>query len=294
MNRLFEPVYFDQASIHWDYRIRIDHGFKGYYHWHQACEFMLVHEGQGTVVVNQMTFHIRRGMFFFFPPFRLHQVYADVSPDRPYERSIFYADPLLIENQLKLFPSRYSRFEDLRQNPTLSLGFDLGDKVQGMEWIFEQYDQALKKGRGEDPEEIALLFLQMLNTLPLSEVTGDRRKPELGKRGTGRYSEAIMRWIEEHFHEEVSLERLAEELHLSPNYISRVFRQETGSGVTDYLTARRIKQACRLLETTDNPVEQVGLEAGFANYSYFIQLFKRVVGTTPLKYRYSRVHRQTT
>ncbi|WP_039790620.1 helix-turn-helix domain-containing protein, partial [Paenibacillus riograndensis] len=51
------------------------------------------------------------------------------------------------------------------------------------------------------------------------------------------------------------------------------------------LTARRIKQACRLLSTTDMPVEQIGIAVGFPNASYFNQLFKRVLGTTPLKYR---------
>ena len=291
MNKLFEPVYLDQASLFWDYRIRIEHGYKGYYHWHQICEFVLVHEGQGTIVVNQQAYDIKRGMFFFFPPYQLHQVYADVSVSHPYLRSIFYTDPLLIEKQLSSFPRRQSRFADLWKGAVPSLGFDLKDKVQEMERIFEQYDQAYRCGRGEELEEITLLFLQIINLLPLSDTPDDGRHPMLKNGGAGRYSESIMRWIEEHYHEEVSLELLAEELHLSPNYISRVFRQETGSGIKDYLTARRIKQACRLLETTNRPVEQIGYEVGFDNHSYFIQLFKRVVGTTPLKYRFSRTRR---
>jgi YesN/AraC family two-component response regulator len=94
-----------------------------------------------------------------------------------------------------------------------------------------------------------------------------------------------MRWIEEHYREEISLETLAEETHLSKFYVSRIFREETGSSITDYLTARRIKQACRLLQTTDLSVEQIGIRVGYPNASYFIQLFKKVVGVTPLKYR---------
>jgi len=67
--------------------------------------------------------------------------------------------------------------------------------------------------------------------------------------------------------------------------VSRIFRQETGSSITDYLTARRIKQACRLLQTTSLPVDRVGIEVGLPNMSYFIQLFKKVTGVTPLKFR---------
>ncbi|MBD0381493.1 AraC family transcriptional regulator [Paenibacillus sedimenti] len=289
MNRLFEPVYFDQNFLFWDYGIRIENNFKGYYHWHQCCEFLLVHQGQGTVVVNQHTFEIKRGMFFFFQPYQLHQVYADVSPEHPYVRSIFYADPLLIENQLRSFPSRHSRFEALWRSPNRANAYDLGHDVERMEWIFEQYEHAKRRGMREDIEELTLLFLQMINILPESDSNGSRKEIELKAKRALRYSETVMRWIEEHYHEEVSLEQLAEEIHLSPNYISRLFRQETGSNITDYLTARRIKQACRLLETTHLPVEQVGNEAGFGNVSYFIQLFKKVVGTTPLKYRHSKI-----
>ncbi|MNI97083.1 Arabinose operon regulatory protein [compost metagenome] len=76
-------------------------------------------------------------------------------------------------------------------------------------------------------------------------------------------------------------------MHLSKSYVSRIFHQETGSRLVDYLTARRIKQACRLLSTTDLPVERIGITVGFPNASYFNQLFKKSLGTTPLKYRKS-------
>ncbi|XEC95740.1 helix-turn-helix domain-containing protein [Paenibacillus tarimensis] len=292
VKKLFEPVNFHNNLIFWDYCIRIEHHFKGYYHWHQCCEFMLVHEGQGAVVLNQNTFEIQRGMFFFFQPYQLHQVYAEVSPEVPYVRSIFYADPLLIERQLRAFPARYSRFRTLLQSPNRVGAFDLGAGIRDMERVFEQYEQAAKGGKGEDAEEITLLFLQMINLLPEPEAGSSGEAYGGVDRRTPRYSEIAMRWIEEHYHEEISLERLAEETHLSPNYLSRVFRQETGSSITDYMTARRIKQACRLLETTDRSVEQVGSDVGFANISYFIQLFKRVVGTTPLKYRRDRFPKQ--
>ncbi|MFD2878690.1 helix-turn-helix domain-containing protein [Paenibacillus rhizoplanae] len=63
------------------------------------------------------------------------------------------------------------------------------------------------------------------------------------------------------------------------------FHQETGGRLVDYLTARRLKQACRLLETTDLTVERIGRTVGFPNSSYFNQLFKRVLGLSPLQYR---------
>jgi AraC-like DNA-binding protein len=285
MNRLFEPVYFEPNSLFWDYKIRNDHDFKGYYHWHQCCEILFVHEGQGTVVVNQQTYDIRRGMFFFFHPYQLHQIHADVSPERPYIRSIFYIDPLLVERQLRAFPNRHTLFAALWQGKDKNHAYDLHFQAEIMEWIYELYEKARGKGKTEYSEESTMLLLQILSCLSIEKPFKNEQVSKVMERRTLRYSETIMRWIEDHFQEEVSLEHLAEETHLSKNYVSRIFHQETGSSITDYLTARRIKEGCRLLETTTLPVEEIGIRIGFSNVSYFVQLFKKVVGTTPLQYR---------
>ncbi len=285
MNQLFDPVSFEATVMPWDYGIRTVHDFKGYYHWHQCCEMLFVHEGQGSIVLNRQAYDIRRGMLFMFQPFQLHHVHAEVSPTTPYVRSIFYMDPNLFEENLRPFPRRHAMFMSLWQDRNRNHAYDLSAQVEAMEWIYAAYNQARVQGKGEEAEEMTLLLLQILNCI--ESVNGYEKQPakESIAPRTLRYSETIMKWIEDHYQEEVSLDRLAEETHLSKSYVSRIFRQETGSSITDYLTARRIKKACRLLESTDWPVEQIAIQAGIPNSSYFIQLFKRVVGTTPFKYR---------
>jgi len=99
-----------------------------------------------------------------------------------------------------------------------------------------------------------------------------------------RQSERIMSWIEKHYGEPFRLEELADELHMSKSYLSRLFRQETGSSITGYLTARRIQQACHLLQSTNKSVEVIGEQVGLTNASYFINLFKRIMGVSPHQY----------
>jgi YesN/AraC family two-component response regulator len=119
-----------------------------------------------------------------------------------------------------------------------------------------------------------------------AHIKGISSKEELAaKTRKLRYSEHIMAWIDEHYMEFFQLQRLADSLHLSKFYTSRVFLQETGSTISDYLTVRRIKEACRLLQTTTLSVEQISREIGFPNTSYFCKMFKRNLGTTPLKYQ---------
>ncbi|MFD1906173.1 AraC family ligand binding domain-containing protein [Paenibacillus rhizoplanae] len=66
MKQLFEPVLFaGRQTLIWDYQLYTDDHYKGYYHWHQCCEIMFVHRGQGSIVVNQQMYDIRPGMLFF-------------------------------------------------------------------------------------------------------------------------------------------------------------------------------------------------------------------------------------
>lgn len=85
--------------------------------------------------------------------------------------------------------------------------------------------------------------------------------------------------------EEFQLDVLAHAVHLSPNHVSAAFRQSVGTSITEYLTARRIRQACWLLRTSDVSVQEVGQSIGLSNFPYFCQLFKKHVGLTPYKFK---------
>ncbi|CAH1195546.1 HTH-type transcriptional activator RhaR [Paenibacillus auburnensis] len=284
MKQLFEPVFFpDHKSLVWDYQIYTDDHYKGYYHWHQCCEVLFVHGGQGNVVVNQQMYEIRPGMLFFFQPYQLHRIYSEVSRESPFVRSIFYIDPQVAGDLLKGFPKRRAVFTALWQNNNPYCGFDLSTQALVLESAYARYNLTRMSSAGDDSEDIALLLLQLLECMG----TGETSLLTSEERRNLHYSEKIMKWIEEHYQEEVNLDQLAAETHLSKSYVSRIFHQETGSRLVDYLTARRIKQACRLLTTTDLPVEQIGITVGFPNASYFNKLFKKMLGTTPLKYRKS-------
>nr|WP_281287087.1 helix-turn-helix transcriptional regulator [Paenibacillus hemerocallicola] len=94
-----------------------------------------------------------------------------------------------------------------------------------------------------------------------------------------------MAWIEVHYHETFTLSQISEELHLTKTYISRIFREETGTSLMGFVTARRIRQASLLLYETDLSIEQIGEKVGFPNFSYFCQVFKKHVGLSPNQLR---------
>ena len=78
---------------------------------------------------------------------------------------------------------------------------------------------------------------------------------------------------------------IADEIGLSGNYVSRIFQNQVGVSFSNYLVEVRIKAACDLLTTTDQPVEMIAELVGISNTKYFYSLFKKVMNLTPREYR---------
>ncbi len=286
-NRLFQHFDFSQAPYIWSHRQQSlgGSGFQGYYHWHQGCEYLFVHEGEGHVFVERQSYAIQRGMLFCFQPFQLHNVRIHLENlDARYVRTLLHFDPVALEPFMRPYPEHHRLFLSLWKGRSPIQAFDLSDQAG---YIEEVVDAAERSYRQEiQPtaaiETCAVYLLQLLGSM--RGLAGAREGLENGHRPV-RYSEAIMEWLEMHYAEPFDLERLAGDLHLSSSYVSRVFRQETGSSITDYLTARRMKEACRHLQISMLSIEAIGAQVGLTNPSYFVQLFKRVVGMTPRRYR---------
>lgn len=95
----------------------------------------------------------------------------------------------------------------------------------------------------------------------------------------------IKGYIRENLTKELSRELLAEEFFMSPDYISRIFRQKTGTKLMDYITDVRMKEARHLLGTTNLPIGEVAYASGYYNVAYFSRVFRIHNGETPAQYR---------
>lgn len=91
--------------------------------------------------------------------------------------------------------------------------------------------------------------------------------------------------IDANLADNLSLSSLADNLNISSSYLSTLFKKETGQTVTEYITARRMKQAMHLLETTKLQVQTIAQHCGILDVQYFSKLFKKSTGMSPKQYR---------
>ena len=93
-------------------------------------------------------------------------------------------------------------------------------------------------------------------------------------------------YMVEHFHDQdLSVEKIASELYLSPAYFSSLFKKELGQTVVSFLTEQRLNEAIQLLETTDEKTYVIAERVGYTEANYFSYVFKKKYGISPNNYR---------
>ncbi|WP_159888350.1 AraC family transcriptional regulator [Paenibacillus puerhi] len=96
--------------------------------------------------------------------------------------------------------------------------------------------------------------------------------------------EAVKHYICSHLSEDLSLDAVAAKVFLSPKYLSKIFKEETGIGYTEFVTQKRMEGALELMKNNSLTVEQIASAVGYGTPAYFIKKFKEMNGCTPKHY----------
>ena len=95
----------------------------------------------------------------------------------------------------------------------------------------------------------------------------------------------ILRHIDEHLGDDLSVNVLSDLIGLSSNYLSKIFKVETGEGLAAYIIERRMEKARELLLETSYHIEKVASMVGYPTHHHFSKIFKQQYGCTPTQYR---------
>lgn len=152
-------------------------------------------------------------------------------------------------------------------------------KSKGVSAIFPENQELLEKGRNCGSfTEMEKLFRDVVCEAydGLGEAVTQNDKKDINK---------ALDYIEVHYAEGLSLNVLAEEVHMNPYYFSSFFKKSTGKNFKDYVNQIRLKHAVTLLLDTDKKVYEIAMDVGFGDARAFNDAFQKTYGDTPAGYR---------
>lgn len=207
------------------------------------------------------------------------EAYTEMSKLQPGELDVLITDiKMPVMDGLKLIDKAKERFPDL--HVIVISGFN----------EFEYARQALRYGVTDyflKPLDKYELF-QALNKISRSLDSGGVEENEDKDPGEHEHYvvEQIKHILDKEFDKAFDLEQIAERVELSPSYVSKLFRQETGLTMTDYLISVRMDKAKQfLIDYPQLKNYEISSMLGYSDPVYFNKLFKKVVGVTPKEYK---------
>lgn len=129
-------------------------------------------------------------------------------------------------------------------------------------------------------EDFSLYFVSEIEdcTRIIFEVRNTRENPVVTK---------AKAYIEEHIGGELSLDQTADAVGVNPYYLSKLFKDETGSNFIDFVNENRLEKAKNLLKKGEQSIKEVSFECGYSDQNYFSKIFRRKFGITPTEFRNS-------
>ena len=239
-------------------------------HAHAFWEIYYLLEGECVYFIDGRSYALRRGAFVFVGTNVLHRTLAE-----RHERILIELDPAALAD----FGMRLAALEN---NASMAVQLPPPQQEQ-VEGFLRCIAECLEE---EAPGYAARARLYLLCLLSYVDEHA-RGAPAVPRDLSPRHrlAEGVIRYLDAHCDQEVTLEEVAQALYVSKYHLSRAFKEVTGCTLVEYLTAVRLQRARYLLASTRLRVSEVASRAGFNSLPHFNRVFLRQTGMAPLQYR---------
>ena len=248
-------------------------------HWHGEFEINYVIEGKAEFLCGDERFVTQTGDIVIIPPNRLHAIYTHGDYEQRYDTIVFSTD--------MLGASVNDRCAAECVRPLTNGHFGVKMHITEEHPYYSELKTTVENifscAKGNTARLDMLLKSEMLRLFWLLGESGDIQSD--GRPDFSGVIRPAVEFINENFCENITIEQLAEIVHLSKSYFMARFRQAAGVGAIEYINQLRIKKACAMLAESNLNASDVAFECGFRNLSNFNRLFRKAVGCTPVQYR---------
>ena len=252
------------------------------WHWHEDFEYILARKGVMYVDVNKTRLRLSAGQGVFLNSGVLHAVEQAEGGDALLHSAVFH--PRLIGSMDTVFWQKLIR-------PLLQPGapsfFLLNEAVPWQKEVLNCLREAWQEVSEEpfDYENRVRYHLSAALRLLSTQCVAGRTKVSQQEQIAADRMKQMLRYVEEHYPEELTVEKIAACVALSESACLRSFRQLLGTTPIQYVKQYRVEKAAELLRSTRLKIGEIGAECGFSDGSYFIKTFREVKNCTPREYR---------
>ncbi len=245
-------------------------------HWHEEAEIIVIKKGEGTVTVDLTEYEVHTGDVVFVMSGQLHSIRQLGSSSMEYE-NILFQPSLLRSGEDDLCWQQFL-------SPLLSASAPILPVMRGnhrlLAYIREIDTLCDERGMGYQVAVKGWLY-QIMHLLISESAAGlsDASRRHLDKLKT------VLSYVEVHYSEPISIERMAALCYYSKSYFMKFFRECMGVSFISYLNDYRLEIAAKMLLSGDAAILDIAYACGFENLSYFNRSFKKKYGITPGRYR---------
>lgn len=254
-------------------------------HWHRSFEISYTSKGSiPNFMIEDETFQTKAGDLLFINSNQVHGIDSRSNNDENQQSNLALSLLFPYEFMEKEVPDYHSRWYHQPGKQLLT-----PTQVQALATCQGLLEEILHEVCHHSSYSKLIVMKSVYQflfeiTQAFSEIREETHEVKQSYADLRKVNEIIF-YIEQHYNEELSLERFSQEFHFSEGHFSRFFKRYMGTSVMNYVNTFRMNQAKRLLLKTDLPIDVISDQIGFGSSKSLTRLFKKYEELTPAQFR---------
>ncbi|MCR5376864.1 MAG: AraC family transcriptional regulator [Lachnospiraceae bacterium] len=251
-----------------------------YYHSHSILEIAYILSGKGQYIIDGVTYDVKQGDLLVCNPGVMHQSIIT----NPTDPTLEFVAGISDLHFLNMEPNSIQLPDGC---PVLNLTNEVKREISRCCYEIIDENMTTQPGRyylvQAQMIKILILLYRSITEKPKDEVVG----VPFESYSKSYVVQRIIQYLRANYSRHVSLDQIAQNMYLSPVYISKIFKEKTGDSPINYLIQIRLGKAKEMLEENRGSIRTIAAQVGYDDVYHFSKLFKKYYGVSPLYYRKS-------
>jgi len=251
-------------------------------HRHNYYTVLFINKANGLHKIDFNTYELSDKQIFFVAPGQVHQV---METKKSLGFAMTFSNQFLVESSIPLsFIDSLNLFQNYGQSPPLSPSRDQFDAIENFtKNIFKLFNSDAKMKSLSIGAFLKLLLIECNNICAINPIESD-----LDSSGDNLIR-AFKNAVDNNYKKEHSTTYYANELHITPDHLNRTIKAKIGKTAKEYIQARIVTEAKRLLYFTNLSNKQIGYELGFNEPANFSAFFKKNTQLSPSNFKKNEI-----